>query len=51
MIAKPKADLSRDTTGATADPESAGLIGSVTFGHFVLVLDYKREQFFLDPVH
>jgi predicted aspartyl protease len=49
VVPNPSVDLSRDGHGATADPESAGLIGSVTFGHFVLVLDYRREQFFLDP--
>ncbi len=49
VITKPRADFSRDTKGAGADPESAGLIGSVALGRFVLVLDYKREQYFLDP--
>jgi len=49
VIDKPKADMSRDTHGAGADPESAGLIGSVTFGRFILVLDYKRQLFYLDP--
>jgi hypothetical protein len=48
MIEKPRADLSRDDHGAGADPESAGLIGSVTLGRYVLVLDYKNEQFWLD---
>jgi len=49
-VPNPSVDLSRDGSGATADPESAGLIGSGTFGHFVLVLDYERQRFFLDPV-
>jgi hypothetical protein len=49
VIKDPKADLSRDTKGAGADPESAGLIGSVTWKHFTLVLDYKGKQVFLDP--
>lgn len=50
VIKEPKADLSRDTKGAGADPESAGLIGSITWKHFVLVLDYKARQVFLDPL-
>lgn len=49
VIKDPNADLSRDTKGAGADPESAGLIGSITWKHFTLVLDYKRKQVFLDP--
>lgn len=49
MIEKPKADMSRDTHGAGADPESAGLIGSIALGRFVLALDYKRQLFYLDP--
>lgn len=49
VIDKPRADMSRDTHGAGADPESAGLVGSIALGRFVLVLDYKRQQFFLDP--
>jgi hypothetical protein len=49
VVDKPRVDLSRDGHGATADPESAGLIGSVTFGHYVLALDYARKQFALDP--
>ncbi|MBV8760282.1 MAG: retropepsin-like domain-containing protein [Deltaproteobacteria bacterium] len=48
-IDKPVADFSRDKTGATADPESAGLIGSIVWRRFVLVLDYKRKQVWLDP--
>ena len=44
-----KADLSRDTDGAMADPESTGLMGGLTFGRFTLVLDYKAKQVFLDP--
>lgn len=47
-IDKPVADFSRDKTGATADPESAGLIGSIVWRRFVLVLDYKRKQVWLD---
>jgi len=47
-IAKPVADFGRDTTGATADPESAGLIGAIVWREFVLVLDYKRKQVWLD---
>lgn len=46
-----RADLNRDKTGATADPESAGLLGSLTFKRFLLVLDYKNKQVFLDPLH
>jgi hypothetical protein len=48
-IDRPVADFSRDTTGATADPESAGLIGALVWKRFVLVLDYKRKQVWLDP--
>jgi hypothetical protein len=47
-IEKPIADFGRDTTGATADPESAGLIGAIVWREFVLVLDYKRKQAWLD---
>jgi hypothetical protein len=47
-IDKPVADFGRDTTGATADPESAGLIGAIVWRDFVLVLDYKRKQVWLD---
>lgn len=47
-IDKPVADFGRDTTGATADPESAGLIGAIVWREFVLVLDYKRKQVWLD---
>ena len=49
VVKEPRVDLSRDTKGAGADPESAGLIGSITWKHFVLVLDYKGKQVFLDP--
>lgn len=45
-----RADLNRDTSGATADPESTGLVGSLTLKRFVLVLDYKKQQIFLDPL-
>jgi len=48
-IDKPVADFSRDKTGATADPESAGLIGAMVWKRYVLVLDYKRKQVWLDP--
>jgi hypothetical protein len=47
-IAKPIADFGRDTTGATADPESAGLIGAIVWRQFVLVLDYQRKRMWLD---
>ena len=47
-IDKPVADFSRDKTGATADPESAGLIGAIVWRRFVLVLDYKHKQVWLD---
>lgn len=47
-IDKPIADFGRDTTGATADPESAGLIGAIVWREFVLVLDYQRKQVWLD---
>ena len=47
-IDRPVADFGRDTTGATADPESAGLIGAIVWREFVLVLDYKRKQVWLD---
>jgi hypothetical protein len=47
-IDKPTADFGRDTTGATADPESAGLIGAMVWRRFVLTLDYKRKQAWLD---
>jgi hypothetical protein len=49
VIKDPRADFARDTEGASADPESAGLIGSLTWKRFVLVLDYKNQQVFLDP--
>jgi predicted aspartyl protease len=51
VVKQVRADLNRDKTGATADPESAGLLGSLTFKRFVLVLDYKNKQVFLDPPH
>jgi hypothetical protein len=47
-IDKPTADFGRDTTGATADPESAGLIGAIVWRRFVLTLDYRRKQAWLD---
>jgi hypothetical protein len=50
MLQKAKAELARDKVGATADPETAGLIGSLVFNQFVLVLDYKGKQIFLDPL-
>ena len=49
MIKDAQADLSRDKDGATADPESAGLIGSLVFNRYLLVLDYNAKQVFLDP--
>ncbi len=45
-----KAELARDKHGATADPETAGLIGSLVFKQFLLVLDYKNKQVFFDPI-
>jgi len=50
VIDKPRAEFSRDTVGAGADPESAGLIGSNVFRDFVLVLDYRHKQMWLDPL-
>jgi hypothetical protein len=50
VIAKPRAEFSRDTVGANADPETAGLIGSIVFRDFVLVLDYRHKQMWLDPL-
>ncbi len=50
IIQSPRADFARDTHGANADPESAGLIGSLTWKRFVLVLDYRNQQVFLDPL-
>jgi hypothetical protein len=50
MLQKAKAQLSRDKVGGTADPETAGLIGGLVFNQFVLVLDYKGKQIFLDPL-
>jgi len=49
VIKDAQADLSRDKQGATADPETAGLIGSLVFNRYILVLDYKAKQAFLDP--
>jgi len=49
VIKDPRADFARDTHGVSADPESAGLIGSLTWKRFVLVLDYKNQQVFIDP--
>lgn len=51
VVKQVRADLNRDKTGATADPESAGLLGSLTFKRFVLVLDYRNKQVYLDPQH
>ncbi len=48
-IDKPTANFARDKHGASADPEAAGLVGSIALGRFTLVLDYKRQQFFLEP--
>jgi predicted aspartyl protease len=50
VIEKPRASFARDTHGSTANPEHAGLIGSLVFKRYVLVLDYEGEQVFLDPV-
>lgn len=50
MIKDPKAELARDKHGATADPETAGLIGSLVFKKFLLVLDYKNKQVYFDPL-
>jgi predicted aspartyl protease len=50
MIKDPQADFSRDKHGATADPETAGLIGSLVFKKFLLVLDYKNKQVFFEPL-
>jgi predicted aspartyl protease len=49
LLKDAKAEFSRDKKGATADPETAGLIGGLVFKQFVLVLDYKGKQIFLDP--
>jgi predicted aspartyl protease len=49
VIKDAQAQLSRDQSGATADPESAGLIGSLVFNRYILVLDYSAKRFFLDP--
>jgi predicted aspartyl protease len=50
LLKDAKADFSRDKKGATADPESAGLIGSLVFKQFLLVIDYKAKRVFLDPL-
>ena len=49
VIKDVKADFARDKHGATADPEVAGLIGSLTWKRYLLVLDYKAQRIFLDP--
>lgn len=48
LIKDPKTELSRDKHGAFADPERAGLVGSLVFKRFVLTLDYKRKQVYLE---
>lgn len=48
-IEKPTTDFGRDEVGATADPESAGLIGALIFRKFRLVLDYGGGRMWLDP--
>jgi hypothetical protein len=50
VIENPQAELARDQHGATADPETAGLIGSLVFKRFVLVLDYEAKQAYFDPL-
>jgi predicted aspartyl protease len=50
MIKDPQAEFSRDKHGATADPETAGLIGSLVFKKFLLVLDYKKQQVYFEPL-
>jgi hypothetical protein len=50
VIENPQAELARDQHGATADPESAGLIGSLVFKRFVLVLDYEAKHAYFDPL-
>lgn len=49
IIEEPRADFARDHHGASADPETAGLIGSLTWKRYTLVLDYRRETIYLDP--
>ena len=46
-----KMKLARGRAIATANPESAGVIGSIVWKRFVLVLEYKAKQIFLDPLH
>jgi predicted aspartyl protease len=48
-IDHPIADFARDTKGATADPDSAGLIGAQVLRKFVVVFDYARGRMWLDP--
>ncbi|HEY5925648.1 MAG TPA: retropepsin-like aspartic protease [Kofleriaceae bacterium] len=50
MLKDAVAVFSRDKHGATADPESSGLIGSLVFKQFVLVLDYNAKKAYLDPL-
>jgi predicted aspartyl protease len=50
LLEDARAELSRDKMGATADPETAGIVGSLVFKQFLLVLDYKNKQVFLDPL-
>lgn len=50
VIENPQAELARDQQGATADPENAGLIGSLVFKRFVLVLDYEAKHAYFDPL-
>ncbi len=44
----PIASFARDAAGATADPESAGLIGGRVWRRFVVTLDYARKTMWLD---
>jgi hypothetical protein len=48
-IDHPTADFARDKKGATADPDSAGLIGAEVLRKFVVVFDYGRGRMWLDP--
>ncbi len=48
-IDHPQADFARDAVGASADPETSGLIGALVWKRFVLVLDYKHRAVWLDP--
>ena len=50
MLKDAVAEFSRDKHGATADPESTGLIGSLVFKQFILVLDYNAKKAYLDPL-